>query len=101
MKNIANKDFQFSLQETEFQKNHKFRQIRSDNCGGFFLTPTISQMYFGWFCFKKTPTKCVRLRANILVYLNEIIQLLGRFLKKIEIPKIKRLFRRPLRVDIL
>ena len=60
MKNIANKDFQFSLQETEFQKNHKFRQIRSDNCGGFFLTPTISQMYFGWFCFKKTPTKCKR-----------------------------------------
>ena len=39
--------------------------------------------------------------VNILVYLNEIIQLLGRFLKKIEIPKIKRLFRRPLRVDIL
>ena len=47
MKNIANKDFQFSLEETEFQKNHKFRQIRSDNCGVFFLTPTISQMYFG------------------------------------------------------
>ena len=32
MRKTGSKDFQLSLQEAQFQEDHKFRQKKSDNC---------------------------------------------------------------------
>ena len=50
-----------SPQEIQFQEGTNSGKT-SDNC--VFFSPrifnTTSLIYFGWFCFKRTPTKCMR-----------------------------------------